>query len=126
MAVGSGGATLRERGYRMMDAVEYQKWRNRMCEEYSRDAGCEGRCPLAGICTPEDGQGHEEEAVRAVECYRAQKEAAWDEYARQQHGRRIQASVKCGRSDCMLCPIGQYIECAAEAGRKMSRLPEEM
>ncbi len=74
MAMGSGGATLRERGYRMMDAVEYQIWRNRMCMEYSQNAGCEGRCPLAGLCTPEDGQGHEEEAVRAVECYRTKKE----------------------------------------------------
>lgn len=95
-----------------MDAVEYQTWRNRMCMEYSQYAGCEGSCPLAGLCTPEDGQGHEEEAVRAVECYREQKGAVCGEYAHQR------ATGRC-MTNCMNCPIGQYIECTAATGRRI-------
>lgn len=75
-----------------------------MCLEYSRNRkGCEGTCPLASICTPEDGREHEDEVVKAVESYRAQKAAERGEYA-------VWVADHC-EAECIVCPIGICVQC---------------
>lgn len=87
-----------------MDAVEYQRIRNQMCQEYGQSRiGCEGACPLAWLCTPEDGQGREEEVVKAVEDYHTQKAAERGEYAEW-------VAAHC-EAECGECPIGVYAQC---------------